>query len=104
MNIQNFSYNEWFKWCIVRNLKHVDHHPPRIRKIGELFGDQLDFENKKFSIKTKDIHKIKKINSIGIGVFVYERKKVSALCVDRYLEKHADFLLKTKKAKTLCYY
>ena len=30
INIQNTDDNECFKWCLLRYLNHVDHHPARI--------------------------------------------------------------------------
>ena len=51
---------ECFKFCIVRYLHPAEHHPTRIRKIDEILADELDFENIKFPVKIKDIHKIKK--------------------------------------------
>ena len=38
-----------------------------MRKIDKLFGDELDFEYINFPVKTKDIHKIEKKNSIVIS-------------------------------------
>ena len=40
INIQNFKDNECFKGCLVIYLHPADHHPPRVRKIDELFGDE----------------------------------------------------------------
>ena len=37
------------------NLQPADHHPARIRKVGKLFEDKLDFENIKFIVKIRDI-------------------------------------------------
>ena len=51
INIHNLDNIEWFKWCLVIN-------PARIRKIYKLFGNELDFEDIKFPVKTKDIQKI----------------------------------------------
>ena len=50
------------------------HHRARIRKVGKLFGDQLDFEGIKVAVKIKDINKIekKKKNYIGTSGFGYE--------------------------------
>ena len=51
------------------------HHRARIRKVGELFGDQLDFEGIKVAVKIKDINKTekkKKKNYIGTSGFGYE--------------------------------
>ena len=55
----------------------------------------FDFKNIKFPVKIRDIHKIKKKNSIGISVFDYENKEkhpiyISKKCCD---EKHVDLLL-----------
>ena len=66
---------ECFKFCIVRYLHPAEHHPTRIRKIDEILADELDFENIKFPVKIKDIHKIKKNNCVNISVFGYENKK-----------------------------
>ena len=65
---------ECFKFCIVRYLHPAEHHPTRIRKIDEILADELDFENIKFPVKIKDIHKIKKNNCVN-SVFGYENKK-----------------------------
>ena len=61
---------------------HSADHPARIRKIDKLFGDELDFEDIKFPVKIKDIHRIEK-NSIGISVSGYERKEKYLLNVLR---------------------
>ena len=58
IDVQNFDNNECFKWCLVRYLNPADHHPERIRKIDKLFGHELVFEDIKFSVRIKDIHKI----------------------------------------------
>ena len=40
INIQNFSDNEWFKWCLVwYYLNPANHHPTKIRKIDKIFRD-----------------------------------------------------------------
>ena len=39
------------------------------RKINKLFEDELDFEDIKFPVKTRYIHKIGKRKCIGISVF-----------------------------------
>ena len=71
INIQIFYNNECFKSCIVRYLIPADYQPARIRKIDNLFGDELDFEDIKFPPKIKGIHKIEKKNSIGIHSSVF---------------------------------
>ena len=73
-NIQNNDGNQCFKWCLVRYLNHADHHPARITKADKNFAKKLDFKDIKFVVKTRDIHKIEKENSISISVFGYENK------------------------------
>ena len=60
----------WLDTCVHPE----DHHAARVRKVGRLFGDELDFEDMKFPVKIKDIHKIEKNNYIDISVFGYENK------------------------------
>ena len=59
----------WLDTCV-----HPEDHAARVRKVGRLFGDELDFEDMKFPVKIKDIHKIEKNNYIDISVFGYENK------------------------------
>ena len=59
-NIQNTDDNECFKWCLVRYLNPTDHNPKRITKSDKDFAKRLDFKDLKFSVKTRDIHKIEK--------------------------------------------
>ena len=33
INIQNTDDNECFKWCLIRYLNSIDHHPARITKV-----------------------------------------------------------------------
>ena len=74
INIQNIDGNECFKWCFVRYLNPGEYHPKRITKADEVFPKRLDFKDIKLSVKSRDIHKIEKKNSIGISVFGYENK------------------------------
>ena len=74
INIQNIDDNECFKWSLVRFVNHVNDHPARINKPDKNFAKKLDFEDMKFPVKNKDIHKIEKKNSISISVFGYENK------------------------------
>ena len=90
INIQNTDDNEWFKWCLVRYL-----NPARTAKADEDFAKRLDFKNIKFPVKTRDICKIEKKNSIYISVFCYKNKwnipiYLSKECCE---EKHVDLLL-----------
>ena len=66
---QNTDDDECFKWCLVRYLNPADHNPRRIRKTDNDFAKRLHFKDIKVPSKTKDIHKIRNNNSIGISVF-----------------------------------
>ena len=83
INIQTIDNNGYFKWYLVRYLYPADHISSRIRKSDKLFGDELDFEDIKFPVKIKDIHKIGKKNSTGISVFGYENKVKYPIYVSR---------------------
>ena len=74
INIQNTDDNECFKWRLVRYLNPADHHPARIMKADKDFAKRHDFKDIKLPVKTRDIHKIEKKNSVGISVFGYENK------------------------------
>ena len=58
INIQNIDDNECFKWSIVRYLNPAYHHPARITKAEKDLAKNLDFNDIKFPVKIKDIHKI----------------------------------------------
>ena len=75
INIQNIDDNEWFKWSLARYLNPADYHLAKIKKAVKDFTKKLDFKGIKFPVKITDIQKIKKKNSIGIGVFGYENKE-----------------------------
>ena len=66
---QNTDDNECFKWCLVRYLNPADHNPRRITKTDKDFAKRLHFKDMKVPSKTKDVHKIRNKNSIGISVF-----------------------------------
>ena len=70
ITIQNIDANECVKWGIVRYLNPANHHPARIAKADKVFAKKRDFKYTKFSVKIKNILKIKKKkNSISISVF-----------------------------------
>ena len=82
-------------WCLVKYLKPAGHNPRRITKADEDFAKRFDFNDIKFPLKIRDIHKIEKRNSIAISVFGYENKEkypiyVSKKCCE---ENHVDLLL-----------
>ena len=56
---------------------------------------RFDFKNIKFPVKTRDIHKIEKKNSIGISALGYENKVRYPICVSKKCceDKHVDLLL-----------
>ena len=63
-------------------------------KVDKDFAKKLDFEDIKFRVKVRDIHKIEKKNSISVGVFGYKNKEkhpsyVSKKCCE---QKHVDLL------------
>ena len=74
IDIQNIDDNECFKWSLVRYLNSTDHNLRRIIKAYIDFAKKLNFNNMKFPVKIRDIHKIEKKYSIGISVFGYEDK------------------------------
>ena len=57
-NVQNINDNECFKWCLVRYLNPADRNPARITNADKDFAKKFHFNDMKFSVKTKDIHKI----------------------------------------------
>ena len=101
INIQNTDDNEYFKWCLVRYLNRADHHLARITRADEDFARRLDFNEIKFPVKIRDIHKIEEKNSIGISVFGYENKEKHLVYVSKKCreEKHVDLLLKKEGEK-----
>ena len=100
VNIQNTDGNECFKLCLVRYLHPVDHNPRRIRTVEKDFVRKLNFEDIKFPVKIKDIHKIKKTNYISISIFGYENKQKYPIYVSRNtFKRHIDFLLIGEEGK-----
>ena len=75
LNIQNFDDSERFKWCLIRCLNLVNHHPAKIRKVDKLFPDELDLEDMKFPVKVKDVHKIEKRILLALVLLVMKAKK-----------------------------
>ena len=74
IEIQNTDDNACFKWSLVRYLNHADCNPARITKANKDFAKRFHFKDIRFSVKTRDIHKIEKNNSTGISVFGCENK------------------------------
>ena len=100
LNIQNFDDTERFKWCLIRYLNAVNHHPAKIRKVDKLFADELDLEDIKFPVKVKDVHKIEKRILLALVLLVMKAKK--NLVSRNTFEKHIDLLsIEEKKGYTL---
>ena len=101
INIQNINDNECFKRPIVRYSNPADRNPARITKADKYFTTKLDFKDKEFPVKIRDIHKIENKNSIGISVFGYENKEKHPVYVSKKSceEKHVDILLIESEGK-----
>ena len=98
VNIQNIDDNEFFKWIIVKYLNPADLNPERIKKADKEFPKNLGFQDMKFPVRTRDIHKK---NSIGISVFGYENKEKHPIYVTKKCceEKYIDLLLTEEEGK-----
>ena len=94
INVQNTNDIECFKWCLVNYLNPAGFNPAKITKTDKDFFDKLDFKDVKFPVKTRDVHKFEKKNSIGICVFGYENKVKYPIYVSKkcYENKHVDLL------------
>ena len=68
---------------MVRYLNPEDHNPRRITKSDQYFAKRFDFKGIKLPVKTRDIHKIEKKNSIRIRAFVYENKEKHPIYVSK---------------------
>ena len=75
-------------------------------KADKDFAIRLDFKDIKFPVKTRDLHKIEKINSIGNNSFVYGNKVKYPIYVSKkYCEdKLVDLLLIAEREKAPCFY
>ena len=58
INIQNIDDNECFKWCLLRYLNPANHNPRKITKADKDFAKRLGFEDIKFLVKIRDVHKM----------------------------------------------
>ena len=75
INIQNTDENECFKWCLVRYLNPADTNSRRITKVDKDFAKRFDFKDRKFPVKTRDIHRTeKKKNSLALAFLVMKTK------------------------------
>ena len=100
INIQNIDDNKWFKWSfLIKYVNPEDQHQARITKAYKDFAKK--YKGIKFSVKTRDIHKIDKKNSISISVFGYEKREKHRIYVSKDCceEKLVDLLLTKQKGK-----
>ena len=63
------------------------------------FPKKLDFKDIKCPVKVRDIHKIKKKNSIGIIIFSYEIRKNIQSIYQKNKEKHVALLIIGEEGK-----
>ena len=67
INIQNIDDNGYFKWCLVKYLHPADHHSARFTKADKDFARKCDFQDIKYPLEIRDIHKIE----IYIYIYIY---------------------------------
>ena len=72
---------------LVRYLHPAGHHQTKIRKVDKDFAKVHDFEDIKFSVKVRDIHKTEEKNSIAISIFGYENKRKYPIDVSENVTK-----------------
>ena len=60
INIQNIDDNASFKWYLARYFYPACYNTKKITKTDEDFAKNLYFKYTKFSVKVRDIHKLKK--------------------------------------------
>ena len=102
-NIQNVNDNESFKWSLDRYLNPADRNPARITKADKDFAKKVDFRDKKFPVKIRDIHENEKKNSIAISVFGYENKgNIQSMYHKEMLRRQACWLLIGEEGKKHC--
>ena len=77
-----------------QNVYLADHSPRRIIKLTKILLKNL-FLKTNFPVKTRDIYKVVKKNSIGISVFGYDNKEKHPIYVSKkyYEGKHFDLIL-----------
>ena len=86
---------------MVRYLHPADNHSVRNKDVEKLYGDKLDFEDIKLSVKFRDIHQIERKKPIDISVSDYENKKKYPISVSQNCceDKHVDLLLIEERDK-----
>ena len=79
--------------ALNRYLNPTDHNPRRITKADRNFAKKPDFQDMKFPVKIRDIHKNEEKNSIVICAFGYGNK-----------EKHLTYVSKNIVKKNMLIY
>ena len=70
------------------------------KKIDKDFARKPEFEDIKFPVAIRDIHKISKMNYISVSIFVYESKEKYPIYASKNtFRRHVDLLLKEKEDK-----
>ena len=84
---------------IVRYVNLADHNPRKFTKVDKDFTKKHDFNDIKFPVKIRDIHKMEKRNSNGISPFAHGNKKTktSNLCFKKYTVMCYDTLHRGRK-------
>ena len=59
---------------MVRYSNPADRNPAGITKADKYFARRLDFRDRKYTVKTRDIHKIEKKNQSALGFLVRKTK------------------------------
>ena len=77
-----------FKRVISQIFKSCGPYLPRIRKTDKVFARKLDFKDKKFPVKIRDLHKIEKKN-FGCE----NKKKFSIYVLKNTFKRNVDLLL-----------
>ena len=76
INIQNIDDNERFSWCLARYLHCADHNPASITKANKDFARKFDFEDMKFLVKIRNIHKWTKRILLPLVFLVIQKNAV----------------------------
>ena len=89
INLQNNDDNECFKWCLVKYLIPADHNTRRITKADKYFAKGIDFKDKNFPVKIRDIHKIEKgIPSVLMFLATKIKKNIQSMYQKNFVMKH----------------
>ena len=71
----------------MKQLISVNHNSKRITKADKNFENKLDFQDIKFTLKTRDIHITEKKISWALAFLVNKIRKTSNLCIKKLLRR-----------------